>query len=153
MKTGKIVFLSTVCVLGVLAIIGGIIAYAVYPIEADRPADINPDLWFDTKDFYKQTVQEVDDTISGKKTPIYTDLPEWDKKYLSLVVDTSNEHPAEHELAKDMDNMRTDALLYMEAYFENKNHPSAQTENKLESAKERYEDAKKTVENILYVWK
>lgn len=153
MKLGKIVMLTTISVIGVLAIIGVIVAYAVYPIEADRPADIRPELWFDTKDFYEDDVKFVEDAIAGKRPPAPSLQKQWMDKYLDAALSIGDDQytPQERELAKAMNNLNEAALDYVLAYWQNKNHEVG--EEQVKRAQERYEDAKKTIEGFYYVWK
>lgn len=153
MKTGKLVLLTTVSVIGILVLIGCVIAWAVYPIEADRPDDISADLWFDTKDFYNQTAKTVDDTLDGKYGNISIALPEWEQKYIGLTVGTDTGTDSEKKLAKAMLDMREAALKYESAIAQDKIKSTAATKEQIEKTQERYEDAKRSVEKILYIWK
>lgn len=139
----------------IVAIVG--IAHTV-EIEADRPLEIRSELWFDTMEFYKQTSEFVDKTLDGEPVSLTSDpgdLPDWIDKYLDIAIDSSLvEHTrSEYELAKAMKDMYDAGINTSIAYWENKMKKSDASEEKLEMAIKRYEDAKEKVEDILYVWK
>lgn len=147
----------TISIIVIVLVLIGIIAYAIYPIERDRPADIRPDLWFDTKDYYQETADEVDTVLSGGQGNHAESENEkkWSEKYLAIALDSEfTEHTrAEYELTKAMQDMKMSSFDVMLSYYENKRQPSAETKKKFDRALERYEDAKRTVEKFFYVWK
>lgn len=155
----KVIIISSILV-GVAAVVT-VILYLIYPIERRKPLDVSQKMWDDTKRFYVETDQEVENVINGRipEDQVFDPVAKkeledggWLTEYNAYYIDDpSSGSKNEQRLAKAMYNMSLDALTLETSYFQKKN--GSEPDVDLQKAKADYDMDKKRVEEILFVWK